>query len=59
MLAHGRNNYIPRRGRSEFTVPNPQQLPNQSAGHGLQIGQVPVGQPGLKERVDFRKESGQ
>jgi len=47
----GHNNYIP--GRSKFSHPNPQGLVDEWAGKGQQIGSVPVGEPGSKERIDF------
>ncbi|MGB7068196.1 MAG: polymorphic toxin type 50 domain-containing protein, partial [Pyrinomonadaceae bacterium] len=45
----GSNNFIP--GRSVLTA-NPQQLAGR-AGTGQQVGNVPVGQAGAKERIDF------
>jgi filamentous hemagglutinin len=47
----GHNNYDPE--RSELTHPDPQGLLNRGAGTGEQVGNVPVGEPGSKERVDF------
>jgi hypothetical protein len=45
------NNFIP--GKSEFTHPAPQQLVDNFAGTGQPANNVPRGQPGFKERVDF------
>ena len=50
----GTNNFIP--GRSTVTT-DPDKLAEQ-AGTGQQVGNVPVGQPGSKERVDFGKVIG-
>lgn len=50
------NNYIP--GRSDVTDPNPQALLDKGAGTGEQVGKIPVGQAGSKERVDFGKDIG-
>ena len=47
----GHKNYIP--GRSPFTHENPQELLNKFSGTGQQVGNVPKGQPGYRERVDF------
>ncbi|MGP1683577.1 MAG: polymorphic toxin type 50 domain-containing protein, partial [Giesbergeria sp.] len=52
----GHNNFQP--GKSELTDPNPQGLLDQGAGTGQQVGNVPPGQPGSKERVDFGKNIG-
>jgi RHS repeat-associated protein len=52
----GHNNFQP--GKSELTDPNPQGLLDQGAGTGQQVGNVPPGQPGSKERVDFGKTIG-
>jgi filamentous hemagglutinin len=53
----GSSNYIP--GRNILTDPDPQALLKQNAGTALRIGDLPVGQPGSKERVDFGKAIGQ
>ncbi|WP_370353583.1 polymorphic toxin type 50 domain-containing protein [Kribbella sp. VKM Ac-2571] len=45
----GHPNYLP--GRSQLTA-NPEELV-QYAGTGKQVGSVPRGQPGFKERIDF------
>jgi RHS repeat-associated protein len=47
----GHNDYRP--GRSTLTHPDPQGLVDQFAGKGQQVGKIPRGQPGFKERVDF------
>uniref|UniRef100_UPI001C90E852 hemagglutinin repeat-containing protein n=1 Tax=Rhizobium laguerreae TaxID=1076926 RepID=UPI001C90E852 len=47
----GHNNHTP--GRSELDDPDPQGLVDAHAGTGQQVGNIPVGQPGSKERVDF------
>jgi hypothetical protein len=47
----GHRNYIP--GRSILTDPDPQGLLDQRAGTGRPVNDVPIGQPGSKERVDF------
>ncbi|MNL29946.1 hypothetical protein D3C87_1516570 [compost metagenome] len=52
----GHNNHTP--GRSELDDPDPQKLIDDHAGTGQQVGTVPVGQPGSKERVDFGKKIG-
>jgi filamentous hemagglutinin len=52
----GHNNYIS--GRSELTHPDPQGLLNLGAGTGEQFGNVPAGEPGSKERVDFGETIG-
>ena len=52
----GHNNYLP--GRSELLDPDPQGLLDQGAGTGQQVGSVPVGQPGSKERVDWGRPIG-
>jgi filamentous hemagglutinin len=49
----GHRNYIP--GRSILTDPDPQDLLDQRAGAGSPVNNVPIGQPGSKERVDFGK----
>lgn len=40
-------------GKSEFTHPDPQHLVDNFAGTGQPANNVPRGQPGFKERVDF------
>ncbi|WP_418646900.1 RHS repeat-associated core domain-containing protein [Thauera butanivorans] len=50
----GHNNYMP--GKSTLTA-NPSKLADK-AGTGQQIGNVPVGSPGSKERVDFGENIG-
>jgi hypothetical protein len=45
------NNFIP--GRSELTHPDPQQLVDDHVGTGQPANNVPAGQPGYRERVDF------
>jgi len=52
----GHNNHTP--GRSELNDPDPQKLINDHAGTGQQVGNVPVGQPGSKERINFGKVIG-
>jgi hypothetical protein len=53
----GHNNFQP--GKSIFTHPNPQALVNKFAGKGQPVNNnVPRGQPGYKERVDFREVIG-
>lgn len=52
----GHNNFQP--GKSELTDSNPQELLDQGAGMGQQIGSRPVGQSGSKERVDFGRSIG-
>jgi len=52
----GSNNYIP--GRSILTAPDPQALLDAAAGTGQAVNDVPVGQAGSKERVDFGKVIG-
>jgi filamentous hemagglutinin len=52
----GHNNFEP--GKSELTDPSPQDLLDKGAGTGQQVGNVPSGQPGSKERVDFGKNIG-
>ncbi|MDP9877263.1 RHS repeat-associated protein [Variovorax boronicumulans] len=52
----GHNNFQP--GKSELNDPDPQGLLDQGAGTGQQVGNVPIGQPGSKERVDFGKTIG-
>ncbi len=52
----GHNNHTP--GRSELDDPDPQGLVDDHAGTGQQVGSIPVGQPGSKERVDFGKVIG-
>ncbi len=52
----GSNNYIP--GRSIPTDPDPQALLDRAAGTGDAVGDVPVGRPGSKERVNFGKVIG-
>ncbi len=47
----GHNNYTP--GRSPLTHPDPQGLLNDFAGKGDPVGNIPRGQPGFKERIDF------
>jgi hypothetical protein len=49
------NNYQP--GRSRLTA-DPQQLATK-AGTGHQVGNIPRGQPGFKERVDFGRVIGE
>jgi filamentous hemagglutinin len=49
----GSNNYDLVRKRSILTCPDPQSLVNGWAGKGRQVGNIPVGQAGSKERVDF------
>jgi RHS repeat-associated protein len=51
------NNYIP--GRSPLTHNNPQGLLDDFAGKGQPVGNVPRGQPGFKERVDFGQVIGE
>ncbi len=53
----GHNNYIP--GRSPFTHKDPQGLLDKFAGKGDPVGNVPRGQPGFKERVDFGEVIGE
>lgn len=50
----GHNSYTP--GRSMLTS-DPTKLA-QKAGTGQQVGKIPVGQPGSKERVDFGEKIG-
>lgn len=52
----GHNNFI--QGRSELTHPDPQQLVDDFAGTGDAVGNVPPGEPGYKERVDFGQTIG-
>ncbi|MGR9320832.1 hemagglutinin repeat-containing protein (plasmid) [Rhizobium leguminosarum] len=52
----GHNNHTP--GRSELDDPDPQGLVDAHAGTGQQVGNIPVGQAGSKERVDFGKVIG-
>jgi filamentous hemagglutinin len=52
----GHRNYIP--GRSTLTDPNPQGLLDQKAGTGRPVNDVPPGQPGSKERVEFGRTIG-
>jgi hypothetical protein len=52
----GHNNYIP--GKSILSHPDPQSLINKFAGKGQSVNNVPKGQPGYKERVDFREVIG-
>jgi hypothetical protein len=53
----GHKNFQP--GKSIFTHPNPQALVNKFAGKGQPVSNnVPKGQPGYKERVDFREVIG-
>jgi len=52
----GHNNYTP--GRSPLTHPNPQKLWDDHAGKGQPVNNIPVGQPGSKERVDFGEKIG-
>ena len=47
----GTNNYQP--GRSILTASNPQALLDQFGGTGVPVNDVPSGQPGFRERVDF------
>jgi RHS repeat-associated protein len=47
----GHNNYL--QGRSKLTYNNPQNLVDRFAGKGQQVGNIPSGMPGFKERVDF------
>ncbi|QMT13702.1 hemagglutinin repeat-containing protein (plasmid) [Ralstonia solanacearum] len=49
----GHNNFI--QGRSELTYPDPQSLVDEHAGKGQPANNVPVGQAGSRERVDFGK----
>jgi hypothetical protein len=51
----GHNNYDPNRSR---LTADPQELA-QKAGTGRQVGNIPRGQPGFKERVDFGKVIGE
>nr|WP_280191956.1 polymorphic toxin type 50 domain-containing protein [Delftia sp. PS-11]KAJ8742623.1 transposase [Delftia sp. PS-11] len=53
----GHNNFLP--GRSELSDPDPQSLLDKGAGTGQQVGDIPVGQPGSRERVDFGKNIGE
>jgi hypothetical protein len=53
----GHNNYIP--GRSPLTHNNPQGLLDDFAGKGQPVNNVPRGQPGFKERVDFGQVIGE
>ena len=53
----GHNNYIP--GRSPSTHKDPQGLVNKFAGKGEPVGNIPRGQPGFKERVDFGEVIGE
>jgi hypothetical protein len=52
----GHRNYIP--GRSPFTHPDPQGLLDRFAGTGQAANKIPRGQPGFRERVDFREVIG-
>ncbi len=52
----GHRNYIP--GRSMMTDPDPQILVDQWAGTGRAVNDVPIGDPGSKERVEFGKVIG-
>ncbi|SDR45760.1 polymorphic toxin type 50 domain-containing protein [Pseudovibrio sp. Tun.PSC04-5.I4] len=52
----GHNNHTP--GRSELDDLDPQKLIDNHAGKGEQVGKLPVGEPGSKERVDFGKVIG-
>ena len=54
----GTNNYDPNRGRSILTDPDPQALLDEYGGSGTPANNVPRGQPGFKERVDFGKVIG-
>jgi hypothetical protein len=51
------NNYIP--GRSPLTHKNHQELLDNFAEKGQPVGNVPRGQPGFKERVDFGEVIGE
>jgi hypothetical protein len=53
----GHPNYIP--GRSPLTHPDPQGLLDRFAGTGQPVGTIPKGEPGFKERVDFREVIGE
>jgi filamentous hemagglutinin len=53
----GNRTYIP--GRSKLTDPDPQGLLDRWAGTGQPVNDVPVGQPGSKERVDFDRIIGE
>ena len=52
----GHNNFRP--GSSELTDSDPQELLDQAAGRGQQVGDTPAGQSGSKERYDFGKNIG-
>jgi hypothetical protein len=53
----GQKNYIP--GRSPLKHNDPQGLLAKFAGKGEPVGDVPRGQPGFKERVDFGEVIGE
>jgi RHS repeat-associated protein len=50
------NNY--QSGKSVLTYPEPQKLLDNYAGTGQAVNDIPVGQPGSKERVDFGQTIG-
>jgi filamentous hemagglutinin len=52
----GRYNYQP--GRGVLTDPDPQALLDEFAGTGTPVNNVPAGQPGFRERVDFGRVTG-
>jgi RHS repeat-associated protein len=52
----GHRNFQP--GKSELDHPDPQGLVDKGAGTGQQVGNVPVGEAGSKERVDFGEPIG-
>ncbi|MCG8360296.1 MAG: polymorphic toxin type 50 domain-containing protein [Kiloniellales bacterium] len=47
----GHRNFVP--GRSELDHPNPPELLDDFAGKGEPANDVPIGEPGSRERVDF------
>jgi len=49
----GNKQFIP--GRSELTYKNPQELIDKFAGTGQPVGNVPRGEPGFKECINFRE----
>ncbi len=51
----GHNNFDEAARRSELTDPDPQKLIDEHAGTGEQVGKLPVGEVGSKERIDFGK----
>lgn len=54
----GHNNFVPERGRSVLSHPNPQKLIDRFSGKGEQVGTIKIGKPGSKEIVDFGEHIG-